>query len=92
MPAIPCWVIGLSNTLTLNCLAVASPVPERFSPEPILNPPGAAVGTRFDKRDADGGLARARRPGVAERYVAELTYSDDSSLCPRRDLGRSNLL
>lgn len=90
MPAIPCCVIGLSTMLTLNCLAVASPVPERPSPEPIL--PMPAVGARFDSKDADGGLARARRPGVGERKVAELTYSDDSSLCPRRDLGRSYLL
>lgn len=87
MPAIPCCVIGLSTMLTLNCLAVASPVPERPSPEPILVRP--AVGARLDTNDADGGLARAKRPGVAERKVAE---SDDSSLCPRRDLGRSYLL
>lgn len=90
MPAIPCCVIGLSSMLTLSCLAVANPVPERPSPEPILEMP--AVGARLDRKDADGGLARARRPGVGERKVAELTYSDDSSLCPRRDLGRSYLL
>lgn len=90
-PAMPCCVIGLSSMLTLNCLAVASPVVERPIPEPILRLE-LAVGARFDRKDADGGLARARRPGVAERYVAELTCSDDSSLWPRRDLGRSNLL
>lgn len=89
MPAIPCCVIGLSTMLTLNCLEVGSPVPERPSPELILVRP--AVGARLDWKDADGGLAKARRPGVAERKLAEPTYSD-SSLCPRRDLGRSYLL
>jgi len=73
--------------LTLNCLAVISPV--RPSPDPILSPE-LAVGARLDIIDADGGLARAKRLGVAVRKVAE--YSGGSFLCPRRDLGRSYLL
>lgn len=81
-PAMPCCVIGLSSILTLNCLAVGSPllVRVRLRAEPTLVSPEAAVGARLDIIDADGGLARAKRPGVAVRNVAELTYSAALSL------------
>lgn len=58
-PAIPCCVIGLSMTLTLNCLEDDRPVLERASPESILVRREPAVGARFDSKEADGGLARA---------------------------------
>lgn len=66
---------------------------ERVNAESILTRRVPAVGTRLDRKEADGGLARAKRPGVPERKLMdEPAKSDESSLCPRRDRGRSYLL
>lgn len=68
-PAIPCCVIGLSKTLTLICFEADIPVLERANPESILLSREPAVDVRFDRKEADGGLAKAKRPGVAERKI-----------------------